>query len=451
MGSFLDKPRTDKHNTTESNDKLSYGLSSMQGWRIEMEDAHTCALKLPVDNLSSWSFFAVYDGHAGSKVAEQASHRLLPTILEQDYFKNTLIPDKEMSEKCTYDVKQIEQAIITGFLQLDAALNREDLISGCTVIGLLISPKHLFYINCGDSRALLVRKGPQGSQPSLHPDYVKQQMEEKLTSENSSDEQGNDDKYNMRSNSDADGDATIPNFTSDENYFVHFGTKDHKPVNPEEKNRIEAAGGMVIIQRINGALAVSRALGDFDYKRVDNLPPKDQLVSPVPEITCIERSTENDTYQDAFAIIACDGIYDAVSNEALNKYVSHKLHLESKLDVVAANCLDACLHRGSRDNMSLILLTFNGKSPKVSTKCCEIEAQIDLQLKSKVKELIQTLPRNVSQQQPEFICQHLHPQKYGSPGVGILGKRDLIAKYCEEFKPSYGADDQKSAADVTTA
>ena len=47
---------------------------------------------------------------------------------------------------------------------------------------------------------------------------------------------------------------------------VHFSTADHKPTNLDEKQRIQAAGGVVITQRINGSLAVSRALGDFDYK-----------------------------------------------------------------------------------------------------------------------------------------------------------------------------------------
>merc|ERR1712066_751565 len=77
-------------------------------------------------------------------------------------------------------------------------------------------------------------------------------------------------------------------------YFVHFATKDHKPMDDEERNRIEAAGGMVIIQRINGALAVSRALGDFDYKRVDNCGQTEQLVSPLPIVTCFEKSGEGD-------------------------------------------------------------------------------------------------------------------------------------------------------------
>lgn len=44
-----------------------------------------------------------------------------------------------------------------------------------------------------------------------------------------------------------------------------FSTQDHKPVNPVEKERIQNAGGSVMIQRVNGSLAVSQALGDHEY------------------------------------------------------------------------------------------------------------------------------------------------------------------------------------------
>ena len=48
-------------------------------------------------------------------------------------------------------------------------------------------------------------------------------------------------------------------------------------MNDGEKRRIEEAGGRVMIQRINGSLAVSRALGDFEYKqrtdRGENMRP----------------------------------------------------------------------------------------------------------------------------------------------------------------------------------
>lgn len=46
---------------------------------------------------------------------------------------------------------------------------------------------------------------------------------------------------------------------------------DHKPDNAQEKARIEAAGGFVEENRVNGSLNLSRSLGDFEYKSSDNL------------------------------------------------------------------------------------------------------------------------------------------------------------------------------------
>lgn len=43
-------------------------------------------------------------------------------------------------------------------------------------------------------------------------------------------------------------------------------SKDHKPYNADEKQRIELAGGNVYQDRVQGQLAVSRAFGDFLYK-----------------------------------------------------------------------------------------------------------------------------------------------------------------------------------------
>lgn len=68
-----------------------------------------------------------------------------------------------------------------------------------------------------------------------------------------------------------------------------FGTEDHKPFLPKERDRIVNAGGSVMIQRVNGSLAVSRALGDFEYKAVPGLDATKQLVSPEPDIYTIVR------------------------------------------------------------------------------------------------------------------------------------------------------------------
>ena len=50
---------------------------------------------------------------------------------------------------------------------------------------------------------------------------------------------------------------------------------DHKPNTPSEKQRIERANGFVDDNRVNGNLALSRSIGDFEYKGNPILKPKD--------------------------------------------------------------------------------------------------------------------------------------------------------------------------------
>lgn len=46
MGAFLEKPKTEKHNENGNGNGLRYGVGSMQGWRMEMEDAHQAIIGL---------------------------------------------------------------------------------------------------------------------------------------------------------------------------------------------------------------------------------------------------------------------------------------------------------------------------------------------------------------------------------------------------------------------
>lgn len=78
---YLERPILEKHvSEGGSQSGLNYAVASMQGWRAQMEDAHTCMPQLKGE-LQDWGYFAVFDGHAGSTVAQYCSRHLLDHIL----------------------------------------------------------------------------------------------------------------------------------------------------------------------------------------------------------------------------------------------------------------------------------------------------------------------------------------------------------------------------------
>lgn len=98
-------------------------------------------------------------------------------------------------------------------------------------------------------------------------------------------------------------------------------TEDHKPEKEEERRRITSAGGYVYNNRVNGGLAMSRAMGDFLYKDRKDLSYMEQLVIASPRVRSVERKPDS----DSFLVLACDGIFDVVSNEEVMEVVrAHK-------------------------------------------------------------------------------------------------------------------------------
>ena len=62
-------------------------------------------------------------------------------------------------------------------------------------------------------------------------------------------------------------------------------SEDHKPGNPEELRRNEKSGHSVDDDRVDGNLALSRAIGDFQYKDSMTLKPEEQAVTSFPDVT----------------------------------------------------------------------------------------------------------------------------------------------------------------------
>jgi len=79
---------------------------------------------------------------------------------------------------------------------------------------------------------------------------------------------------------------------------------DHKGSDENEGKRIANAGGLILNNRVNGVLAVTRALGDSYMK---------DLVTGHPYTT--ETVIQPET--DEFIIIACDGVSDGIMRSAV--------------------------------------------------------------------------------------------------------------------------------------
>lgn len=134
-------------------------------------------------------------------------------------------------------------------------------------------------------------------------------------------------------------------------------TKDHKPEDYEEAARIVRAGGEVRSNRVDGQLAMSRAIGDWQYKKDESIPQLEQKVIPLPDI-----QTGTAEPGDVL-VVCCDGIVEQATNEDVGLNVKQSMDAyTSRAEVdpaqVMLKLLDYSLQRGSKDNHSSMLVLF---------------------------------------------------------------------------------------------
>jgi len=213
-----------------------------------------------------------------------------------------LYPDKPFSEMYT-----------TSYLATDGQLRRQNILrSGSTSVTCVVKwvggKRKLYTANVGDSRAVLIRDG----------------RAERLTI-------------------------------------------DHKASLAEEAKRITDAGGFIgRNKRVNGVLAISRALGDHMLKEND-------VVSAVPYTTetCL-------TPSDSHLILACDGVWDVLSDQEAADLVMREIrtHTENRQKEIGAKLVPGldlnevlkkasqalaqeALDRRSLDNITVMCIQFD--------------------------------------------------------------------------------------------
>eukprot|EP01114_Cavostelium_apophysatum_P019480 TRINITY_DN6296_c0_g1_i2.p1 TRINITY_DN6296_c0_g1~~TRINITY_DN6296_c0_g1_i2.p1 ORF type:complete len:334 (-),score=77.35 TRINITY_DN6296_c0_g1_i2:325-1326(-) len=188
------------------------------------------------------------------------------------------------------ELATVEQSLKQSFLELNEMIKTTNKGGGTTALVALITEKKVYIANAGDSRAVFLK-----------------------------------------------GDDTTAI------------TNDHKPDLPEEEDRIVKSGGKVTritnkagktISRVNGMLAVSRALGDIF------LQPH---VTAEPEIHSFDMSPS-----DKYLILGCDGVWDVLSNEETTFLAS----LSDDPEEAAIKIRDTALNKGSADNISVAVIKF---------------------------------------------------------------------------------------------
>ncbi|KAL1741420.1 phosphatase 2C-like domain-containing protein [Schizophyllum fasciatum] len=218
---------------------------------------------------------------------------------------------KRLVREEAYEKKDYEEALRRAFLGTD-----EDLLadpahvrdpSGCTAVAALITADNKIYVaNAGDSRSVISNKG-----------------------------------------------------------VVEPLSFDHKPTNEVERARITAAGGYIEYGRVNGNLALSRAIGDFEFKKNYNVTPDKQVITANPDVKEYQLTDE-----DEFVVIACDGIWDCLTSQQVVDFVRYQVSEGKSLQEIGEMMCDHCLAPDTSsgagigcDNMTVMVVAIlNGRT-----------------------------------------------------------------------------------------
>ena len=156
-------------------------------------------------------------------------------------------------------------------------------------------------------------------------------------------------------------------------------TRDHKPDDERERQRIVDAGGKVYRTQLNpslglgeitgpsrifpGRISVSRSFGDLQAKDY-SVGGNPNVLIATPEISSFKILKCHD-----FIVMGSDGLYDKVSNEEIASTALHKLNKKGfeihKLTVETADKLvKLALDSRSQDNVTCLVIVLPGFSSK---------------------------------------------------------------------------------------
>ena len=280
----------------------------------------------PAIHSNSIGYFGVYDGHCGNQAAQYL----------QDNLHHRLYKHPHFADDITHAIDDTMKCIDHDFLNECTA---KRIYCGTTCLAVMIRNNQLIIFNVGDCQAVLGKK--DGSSRELLQPHSPGRPDEEARIKA------------------AKGWIT----EEKELYMGRLHRMDlSDPVVRDKAQKVS----WVTIHRVCGELAVSRSIGDPDYKRftpnekVDalfNWPEGHDesfaadLVIPNPDVEILDITPD-----DEFFIIACDGLWDVVSPVEATTRIYEKLKQGVTPTEAAEHLCELALKLGSSDNVSIVIV-----------------------------------------------------------------------------------------------
>ncbi|KAF2817221.1 PP2C-domain-containing protein [Mytilinidion resinicola] len=313
----------------------AYGPDAGSRSRTSVSDASSSvsdATTLPVTETDN-GYFAIFDGHAGTFAADWCGKKL-HLLLEDTIRKNPNTPIPELLDQTFTAVdQQLEKLPLknSGCTAVIAVLRWEDRVpnSQSTTGSVLYAPAAVAAVksaaesqNSGAETSSGEPTEPHAAEAKIRNDASRQRV---LYTANV-------------------GDARIVLCRNGRALRLSY---DHKGSDENEGRRVASAGGLILNNRVNGVLAVTRALGDAYMK---------DLVTGHPYTT----ETVIQADQDEFLILACDGLWDVCSDQEAVDLVRHTQDPQA----ASKQLVEHALARFSTDNLSCMIVRFDNNALK---------------------------------------------------------------------------------------
>lgn len=391
-------------------------------------------------DITTFGLFAIFDGHLGNQAARFAAEKLPHFMKKAIYSMNhdTSLQKKEIAEII------VSEALIdldTYFCRLCLEDGR-DWECGATALVSLVVDDAIVVAHLGDSSGVLCAASKSNTVQTPNDDHIEildfqNHLKETGWSVLDPDENDSSEHQSSTVNLDRDFSAEMSSNQPTNDIFWKEIVEIHSPDREDERKRIESANGWITTEteipisqlqrmdlfdndvvdilkrcfsdrfnvdhgskkghaepgrllkifRICGELAVSRSLGDRDFKAASNIPIDNpnryddsnpvswegplfldyaddhsrqfvgDIVSPLPETQIFQINVSG--FFDEFLLLACDGLWDVMDADDAVR-VTRNLLFEKGWDArkAAARLAELAIHLGSSDNITVIVIHF---------------------------------------------------------------------------------------------